>query len=242
MNKNIFVVVATTLLGTAGGFALGWLVAKKKYEGLADREVESVKKAFEEHYQQHTLVNADDIKYGTKQMVPTNGKDDNSPLDATSIDTKTTGSSNKKSNGKSKSNKTLSPTEKKYVDYGKPYRSDSVDAKIVDKEPVSSFGKIKNPYVISPGEYNSSSYATKTYKYYSVDGVIADEDDCIVKNYEEFIGPSALMHIGDYEPDSVYIRNDKEQIDYEIILIESSYYKSNPTKNFTVEEEDSEED
>ena len=40
---------------------------------------------------------------------------------------------------------------------------------------------------------------------------------------EETIGKSSLTRFGEYEPDSVFVRNDRLKCDYEILLDERSY-------------------
>jgi len=71
------------------------------------------------------------------------------------------------------------------------------------------------PSVISPEEYGDLiGYDTKLLVYYS-DFVLADEDDNIITDPENIIG-DALEHFGDYDDDSVYVRNYSMKCDYEI--------------------------
>ena len=50
MSKNVLLLISGIGLSFVGGYLLGSKSSKKKYENLADKEVESVKKAFEEHF------------------------------------------------------------------------------------------------------------------------------------------------------------------------------------------------
>lgn len=90
---------------------------------------------------------------------------------------------------------------------------------------------VKRPYVISPDEYDENGYQTVSLTLYE-DGVIEDDyfnvwdDDQI----EESIGHDSLNHFGEYEDDSVFVRNDVEEIDYEI-LKDSRRYSDVPKKN-----------
>ena len=60
--------------------------------------------------------------------------------------------------------------------------------------------------------------------YYSGNGVLVDDNEEQVDNVEELVGEGSLKHFGEYEDDSVYVRNDERKCDYEILLDESNYY------------------
>ena len=80
-------------------------------------------------------------------------------------------------------------------------------------------------YVITPeqfGEY--SEYGTKTLTYYA-DNVLTDEIDNPITSEEMaiMIGPDALDHFGEYEDDSVYIRDEMNEMDYEILKSEKKF-------------------
>jgi hypothetical protein len=78
------------------------------------------------------------------------------------------------------------------------------------------------PYVISPEEFGEKEgYDTKSWTYYA-DLVLADEDDDKVIEPESIIG-DGLNHFGDFEDDSVYIRNDNNECDYEILKSERTF-------------------
>lgn len=86
------------------------------------------------------------------------------------------------------------------------------------------------PYVISPEEFGSNEdYETIDLTYYR-DGVLTDDDNDPMDddNIEEVIGKDALNHFGEYEDDSVYVRNDHLQCDYAIILNQMRYTESVP--------------
>ena len=83
--------------------------------------------------------------------------------------------------------------------------------------------EMNEPYVISPDEYDELGYNTKSFTYWE-DGVVTDNDGNIVEDYEDHIGDDALNHFGEYEDDSVFVRNDDEQMDYEILLDGRNYH------------------
>lgn len=81
---------------------------------------------------------------------------------------------------------------------------------------------VVKPHVISPDEYGDCDYTTISLTYYS-DGVLADDEDEIVENVEDTVGADFAEHFGDYEMDSVHIRNDRRKCDYEICKDNRSY-------------------
>lgn len=73
------------------------------------------------------------------------------------------------------------------------------------------------PYVISPEEYGENTdYENLSLTYYS-DGILVDDDDEVIENIEDTVGADFADHFGDYEDDSVFIRNDILKCDYEIL-------------------------
>lgn len=81
----------------------------------------------------------------------------------------------------------------------------------------------REPYVISPSEFGEDdNYETITLIYYN-DGILADHDNNRIEDIEACIGYEALNHFGEYEDDSVYVRNDDTMMDYEVLLDESNY-------------------
>ena len=51
-----------------------------------------------------------------------------------------------------------------------------------------------------------------------------DEDDSPIVDIEYLVGEDSLDHFGEYEDDSVFVRNDDLKTDFEILLDEASYY------------------
>lgn len=79
------------------------------------------------------------------------------------------------------------------------------------------------PYVISPEEFGEfEEYEKISLTYYS-NNVLADENDDVIEDVEETIGVETLTHFGEYEEDSVFVRNDARKCDYEILLDQRSY-------------------
>lgn len=95
---------------------------------------------------------------------------------------------------------------------------------------------IDKPYVISPDEFGEIyDYEKISLTYYS-DGVLADENDEIVEDFDELIGEDALDSFGEYEDDSVFVRNDKLKCDYEILNDQRDYAEVMQKKPHQVED------
>ena len=80
------------------------------------------------------------------------------------------------------------------------------------------------PYVISPEEFGElDGYETNSLTLYA-DNVLTDDAGIVIDNVDEVVGTDSLNHFGEYEDDSVFVRNDDLKTDFEILLDEASYY------------------
>lgn len=80
------------------------------------------------------------------------------------------------------------------------------------------------PYVISPDEFgeNGDEYETISLTYYA-DGVLTDDADEVIEDVDDIVGTDSLTHFGEYEDDSVFVRNERMKCDYEILLDTRKY-------------------
>lgn len=105
-------------------------------------------------------------------------------------------------------------SEQGYTDYNDLSKAEP------KKEEVAN---VKKPYVISPHDFGEiDDYDTVSLIYYA-DGVLTDDDYNIIEDVEGTVGKSALTHFGEYEDDSVFVRNDRLHNDYEILLDSRKY-------------------
>ncbi|NCE64134.1 hypothetical protein D1159_05915 [Pseudoflavonifractor sp. 524-17] len=102
------------------------------------------------------------------------------------------------------------------VDYAKRVQEAGYTNYSNSVEPKTGVRPGKLPYVISPDEFGESEEYAKVSLTCFADGVLADEYGEVVDNVEEIVG-DALEHIGEYEEDCVYVRNDARRCDYEIL-------------------------
>lgn len=54
--------------------------------------------------------------------------------------------------------------------------------------------------------------------------MLLDDNGEIVDELESTVGVDSLNHFGEFEEDSVYVRNDARKCDYEILADEAPYY------------------
>ncbi|MCC2832073.1 hypothetical protein [[Clostridium] innocuum] len=166
------------ILGGLFGSASTWNYVKKKYEKIAQDEIDSVKKTF-----------SDMVKK----------PDDNEDI-----------KSKEKASEKDKTIYNDILDNVNYSSYSEPEKNKEV-------KPVDG------PYVIPPedfGEYND--YEALSWTYYA-DKYLADEDDDLVDDIEGTVGYDSLNHFGEYEDDTVFVRNEDLKTDYEIMLDERKY-------------------
>ena len=85
--------------------------------------------------------------------------------------------------------------------------------------------KDNRPYVIDPDDFGEEGYHTVSLDYYA-DGVLAYMDSGAVikpEEVDEIVGRDSLTRFGEYERDTVYVRNDKRKTDYEILANVDKY-------------------
>lgn len=82
----------------------------------------------------------------------------------------------------------------------------------------------ETPYVISPDDFGEEDgYETISLTYYQKNDLVTDDDDEPVENVDMVVGYESLTHFGEYEDDSVFVRNDRLKADYEILLDDRDY-------------------
>ena len=82
---------------------------------------------------------------------------------------------------------------------------------------------VDRPYVIPPGEFGElHGYQERSLIYFK-DKVLTDDDYELVEDVDDIVGLDSLNHFGEYEDDSVFVRNDRLETDYEILLDSRNY-------------------
>ncbi len=177
MSKTNF---AMFLAGATVGSATTWLLLKKRYERIAQEEIDSVKAVFA----RRDAVNNNDTPTETHE-------EDIAKLKPDFVDY------------------AAKLQEEGYIDYAEHGRKNTEKK----KEKVTS----AKPYIISPDEFGTSDdYTQISLVYYDGDEVLADEEDEVVEDIAGTVGEDFAEHFGEYEDDSVFVRNDILRCDYEI--------------------------
>lgn len=91
-----------------------------------------------------------------------------------------------------------------------------------DKKGGTADMELKQPYVITPEQYEDNVDYTKVSLTWYNDEVLEDDWGNVL-DPDDVIGSEALKTFGQYEKDSVFVRDDDEQIDYEVLLDTRSY-------------------
>lgn len=120
-----------------------------------------------------------------------------------------------------KKNKTAEPMKYRMGKYRKSAQ------KIIDDNGYSEDKEQYKPYVIPPEEYGSlegNGYESVSLTYY-LDGVLAEGKER-VEDIDGTIGMTSLNHFGEYEDDSVFVRNDALKTDFEILLDQRTYIEA----------------
>lgn len=195
--KSKFINVLLFAAGAAVGSAVTWKIVKNRYERIVQEEIESIKEAF----------------------TPEDGmccpeEDDNSEDD------------------ESDAGRFLGVT---HIDWSKLEDLDEEDDDSDDLNEYSTLasnytsekggaeGMVKPPYVISPYDFGElDDYSQFELTYYA-DDVLEDEDYEIVKDRDDLIGPKALFTFGEYEEDSVFVRNERLKADFQILKDPRTY-------------------
>ena len=180
--------------GAAIGSVVTWKLIEKKYKDLADEEIESVIETFKNR---KPRITKDNVKETVEKVI----------------------------------NKYKEPKETvEDIVTAEGYSIENEEE--IDEDDESNYTvnidndiEVVTPYVITPeqfGEYNE--YGTKTLTYYA-DNVLTDAIDNPITSEEmiTMIGPDALDHFGEYEDDSVYIRDEMNEMDYEILKSEKKF-------------------
>jgi hypothetical protein len=83
---------------------------------------------------------------------------------------------------------------------------------------------IEKPYVISKDDFGElDGYDVIDLTYYNDDVLAYDIDDEIIDDVEKRVGYDCFKHFGEFDEDTVYVRNDLYQNDYRITCDDRNY-------------------
>lgn len=82
------------------------------------------------------------------------------------------------------------------------------------------------PYIIPEDTYmQDEEYEKVSLTYFAGDDVLMEEDESVVSNPDDILGPDALTKFGEQsnDPDIVFVRNEKLRIDYEVTQQQNTF-------------------
>lgn len=192
--------VETKLIMFATGSVIGsvvtWYFLKKRYEKIIKEEINSVKETLKSssrvNHSDKWHEHLEDYIYNKKLTLKENLEEAKNLKDVHQVEKIT------QDNG--------------YVDY-----SGIMTKPKEKKEEKGETTTTNSVHIITPEEYGNGDYETVSLMYFS-DGVLTDDQREPIENVDEVIGEESLLHFGEYEEDSVFVRNDDLKADYEILL------------------------
>lgn len=117
--------------------------------------------------------------------------------------------------------------ERGYVDYSGGAKPETEPKEVAD---------VERPYVISPDEFGELDYRIISLTYYA-DKVLTDEVGNVIEDVDDTVGVASLETFGEYEEDSVFVRDDRRKIDYEILAEPRKFVDVFETNPHLVEDE-----
>ena len=187
------------VLGAACGAGSVWYFLKTKYEKIAQEEIDSVKERFTQ-----PKTKAYEGPNDSDEAKVMREKPDISEFKAMKHDY----------------SQVLKRTNYANAPVSEPETGEKEDEPqpLYDHLTGAKEGKAgEHPYVVPPEEFGEfEDYAKISLTYYA-DHILADENDEMVEDIEDTVGFESLTHFGEYEDDSVFVRNDRLKCDYEIL-------------------------
>lgn len=205
MNKPI-IAVAGFVLGVAAGAAGSWYICKTKYEQIAQEEIDSVKAVFSkrlaeanEEMKKHVpFEKGDTVLLKNSKVVVEDVNEENETIEAADTD-----------------GDPAIEEVNQIIDYS----GYSASPEEIEKKMEQS----TKPYIISReelGDYPEYDLIELTY---FADEVLCDDGMEPIDNVEEIVGSEWVDHFGEYDADTVYVRNDRLKADYVVVTDPQTY-------------------
>lgn len=206
MNKTVIGIISFAA-GAAIGSVATWMLVKNKYEQIAQEEIEEVREVY-----MNAIRKTEEVDDEHEESAPVNEAPKVAELKSYNDVVKESG----------------------YINYGNITEAEVEEmVKEKTKEIVEECNdilkktedKVNNkPYVIHPDEFGDEynvvtlvCYNDKVVTTYDTGEVLTDEE------VEKLVGLDSLSRFGEYEEDSVFVRNDSVKVDYEILRDEENY-------------------
>lgn len=116
-----------------------------------------------------------------------------------------------------------------YHKYVKRYSGNSLMDDV--EENMKGVTDVDRPYLISVEEYAELDDYEVISLYYYEDDVLTDELGNVIDDVDDTVGIDNLKKFDDIGVDSIYIRNDARQSDYEVLRDMGRYYDEHPKED-----------
>lgn len=195
MKTNLKVGLAF-VLGAATGALVANKYLKTKYEKIADEEIASVKAVY------WTKTNPEAAAYAKK-------------------DVEYTEEVYKQHQQAAKSAAEQAKEKPDIVKYAeKLHKEGYTNYSTTAKPDTPDLGE---PYVIPPEDFGEFDDYERINLIYWADQVLTDDNNEVVEDLEGSVGIDSLTTFGEYEDDSVFVRNSRLRCDYEILLDQRNF-------------------
>lgn len=197
--------------GAAIGSAVTWKVVKDKYEQIVQEEIQSIKEAFCDRApnDEDQSESSDDADVFYDDGTVQISMDDLEDLDE-------------------EDNEDDGPDDMtNYTRIVGNYTNEKGGAeKMVEK-----------PYVIAPYDFGELDGYSQVELTYYADGTLEDDEYNIVTDVDELIGSDSLFTFGEYEDDSVFVRNERLRADFQILKDYRTYEEARSVSPKQVDDE-----
>lgn len=195
--NNKLISISLFTLGAAIGGLLSWKIAEKKYSDISKEEIQSVKDEFSKLYE----TPADPYEeHGGIDTIETSipPKDDMLKYVREIVD------------------------REDYSGYSGS-KGPSILEEREEEFPTPIDTSIRKPYIISPEKLGDEFEHDVMELYYYADKVLADPNNELVTDIQNTVGEGFDTHFGEFEEDSVCVRNERLKCDFEILQDERTF-------------------
>lgn len=205
-NLNKFIIFVA---GAAVGSLTTWALTKRHFERIADEEIESVKETL--GYRR-----MDDIREDEACDEGDSEANDVGPIETRSH-------VGEKPNIMDYASKIQNAGYVNYANANRPKTEAEPEPEEANTEE-KEVDDTDRPYIIKPTDFDEIGYDVISLTYYA-DGILAGGDNLPIDDVEEYVPRDFADHFGEYEDDSVFVRNDILEIDFEILKDPRDYDK-----------------
>ena len=197
--KNILIFLA----GAGVGASAAWYFTKKRYRKYADDEIKDVVEKFTDYKHKLEEMSEDNL-VDERNVNPSNNNERSEQIitDNTTTEDTISRDSEELSNG-------LIDNPRGDESVIKPYENEST-----------------MPYVISDEEFgDNEDYDQRTLFWYYKDNILATDEDLEIEDKRTTIGDALEEFKKDRYVERVFVRNEQDETDYEILISEKHFYE-----------------